>query len=107
MQYALRLCCRHGLKAAAVVIYSELQLFEEALDLALSVGASMPPFLSFINDVVCKMNDMELAKFVADAPVHDIGLQKKLWRTIGKKLASMEKSMPECVYVFTRLHVEV
>ena len=38
MEYALRLCVKEGKRRACVVIYSAMGLYEEAVELALSVN---------------------------------------------------------------------
>merc|ERR1712054_731586 len=60
LKYALRLCTKYNKKRACVLIYSQMGLFEEAVDLALTV-------------------DLELAKDNADRPEDDEALRKKLW----------------------------
>ncbi|KAH3760124.1 vacuolar protein sorting protein 18 [Pelomyxa schiedti] len=63
-KYALRLCTKLGKKRACVVIYSNMNMHEEAVDLALGV-------------------DIGLAKMQAQKP-EDEALKKRLWLKIAK-----------------------
>ncbi|KAK7491492.1 hypothetical protein BaRGS_00017321 [Batillaria attramentaria] len=63
VKYALRLCAEYDHKRACVHVYSLMGLYEEAVDMALSV-------------------DVELAKQQANKPDEDdLELRKKLWLT--------------------------
>lgn len=74
LKYALRLCTKYNKKRACVLIYSQMGLFEEAVDLALTV-------------------DLELAKDNADKPEDDEALRKKLWLKIAKHVVVNEKEI--------------
>jgi tetratricopeptide (TPR) repeat protein len=79
LKYALRLCARHGKMAACVHIYSQMGLFEEAVDLALKV-------------------DIELAKANADRPdPEDLELRKKLWLRIARHVVEEEKDIAKAI----------
>ena len=73
LDYALRLCKKHGRIQACVLIYSRMGLYENSVDLALEKG------------------DLELAKENADRPEDDLDLRKKLWLKIAKYVVQ-EKS---------------
>ena len=74
LKYALRLCSEHQQKKACVHIYSTMGLYEEAVDLALSV-------------------DLELAKQNADKPEDDYELRKKLWLKIARHVVEKEEDI--------------
>ncbi|XP_046364864.1 vacuolar protein sorting-associated protein 18 homolog isoform X1 [Haliotis rufescens] len=75
LKYALRLCSEYGHKRACVHVYSLMGLYEEAVDMALSV-------------------DVELAKTQADKPDEDdIELRKKLWLRIARHVVEEEKDI--------------
>ncbi|KAJ8378135.1 hypothetical protein AAFF_G00247730 [Aldrovandia affinis] len=65
LKYALRLCAEHGYHRACVLVYRIMELYEEAVDLALQV-------------------DVDLAKSCADLPEDDEELRKKLWLKIAR-----------------------
>ena len=66
VKYALRVCIQEGKKEACVFIYSLLGLYEEAVELALTV-------------------DIQLAKFCADK-AEDEETRKKLWLLVARFL---------------------
>ncbi|KAG0169863.1 hypothetical protein DFQ28_011330 [Apophysomyces sp. BC1034] len=66
LDYALRLCSQNGRTQSCVHIYSQMGLYEEAVNLAL------------------KYHDLELARINADKPDEDDALRKKLWLSIAK-----------------------
>lgn len=72
LQYALRLCTQEGKKPACVHIYSTMHLFQEAVDLALTV-------------------DIDLACLHANKPEDDPELRKKLWLRIAKHVIERDK----------------
>jgi vacuolar protein sorting-associated protein 18 len=45
LQYALRLCTQHGKAQACILIYGAMGLYEEAVELALTVRAGHAPSL--------------------------------------------------------------
>ncbi|XP_060604108.1 vacuolar protein sorting-associated protein 18 homolog isoform X2 [Ruditapes philippinarum] len=75
LKYALRLCLEYGHKRECVHIYSLMNLYEEAVDLALTV-------------------DVELAKSEANKPDEDdYELRKKLWLRIARHVVEEEKDV--------------
>ncbi|XP_039596994.1 vacuolar protein sorting-associated protein 18 homolog [Polypterus senegalus] len=74
LKYALRLCAEHGHHKACVHVYKIMELYEEAVDLALQV-------------------DVDLAKSCADLPEDDEELQKKLWLKIARHVVQEEKDV--------------
>eukprot|EP01094_Clydonella_sp_ATCC50884_P020588 TRINITY_DN4318_c0_g1_i1.p1 TRINITY_DN4318_c0_g1~~TRINITY_DN4318_c0_g1_i1.p1 ORF type:complete len:849 (+),score=315.48 TRINITY_DN4318_c0_g1_i1:254-2800(+) len=77
-EYALRLCMKEGRHNACVHIYSAMGLYEEAVELALTV-------------------DVELAKENADKPEDDEELRKKLWLKIAKHVVEHQKSIKQAM----------
>ncbi|CAG8443250.1 6027_t:CDS:10 [Acaulospora colombiana] len=75
MDYALRLCSQHKRMQSCVHIYSNMGLFEEAVDLAL------------------KQNDLELARINADKPEDDPALRKKLWLKIARHVVEKKQDI--------------
>ncbi|CAG8471874.1 10031_t:CDS:10 [Dentiscutata erythropus] len=75
MDYALRLCSQNGRTQSCVHIYSNMGLFEEAVDLAL------------------KHNDLELAGINADKPDDDESLRKKLWLKIARHVVEKKQDI--------------
>ncbi|XP_077978049.1 vacuolar protein sorting-associated protein 18 homolog isoform X1 [Glandiceps talaboti] len=78
LKYALRLCSEHDLKDACVHIYTTMELYEEAVDLALQV-------------------DVELAKANANRPEEDDELRKKLWLRIARHVVEEEKDVSKAM----------
>ncbi|KAF6133683.1 VPS18 core subunit of CORVET and HOPS complexes [Phyllostomus discolor] len=74
LKYALRLCAEHGHHHACVHVYKVLELYEEAVDLALQV-------------------DVDLAKQCADLPEEDEELRKKLWLKIARHVVQEEEDV--------------
>ncbi|KAL5007275.1 hypothetical protein ScPMuIL_016081 [Solemya velum] len=75
LKYALRLCSEHKQSRACVHIYSLMNLYEEAVDLALTV-------------------DVELAKQQAEKPDEDDEeLRKKLWLRIARHVVEEEEDV--------------
>ncbi|CAG8467025.1 8972_t:CDS:10 [Ambispora gerdemannii] len=72
LDYALRLCTQNGRMQSCVHIYSNMGLYEEAVDLALKHG------------------DLELARINADKPEDDEALRKKLWLKIARHVVEKE-----------------
>ncbi|KZT55917.1 hypothetical protein CALCODRAFT_497967 [Calocera cornea HHB12733] len=75
LDYALRLCKGLGLTSACVLIYSQMGLYENAVELALERG------------------DVELARINADKPEEDERLRKKLWLKIAKYVVQDKKDI--------------
>ncbi|XP_074661920.1 vacuolar protein sorting-associated protein 18 homolog [Tubulanus polymorphus] len=78
LKYALRLCSQHGLKRPCVHIYSTMNLFDEAVDLALQV-------------------DVDLAKKNADKPSDNEELRKKLWLRIARHVVEEDKDIKKAM----------
>ncbi|XP_030627233.1 vacuolar protein sorting-associated protein 18 homolog [Chanos chanos] len=78
LKYALRLCAEHGDLRACVHIYRIMELYEEAVDLALQV-------------------DVDLAKSCADLPEDDEELRKKLWLKIARHVVQEEKDVKKAM----------
>uniref|UniRef100_G1NF65 Vacuolar protein sorting-associated protein 18 homolog n=1 Tax=Meleagris gallopavo TaxID=9103 RepID=G1NF65_MELGA len=78
LKYALRLCAEHGHHHACVHIYKVMELYEEAVDLALQV-------------------DVDLAKSCADLPEDDEELRKKLWLKIARHVVQEEKDVKKAM----------
>lgn len=91
VKYALRLCAECDLKRACVHIYSLMNLYEEAVDMALLV-------------------DVELAKQQADKPDEDDrDMRKKLWLRIARHVVEEEKDIKramEFLHECDRLKIE-
>ncbi|CAO3584041.1 unnamed protein product [Absidia cylindrospora] len=75
LDYALRLCSQNGRTQSCVHIYSQMGLYEEAVNLAL------------------QNHDIELACINADKPEDDDALRKKLWLTIAKQVVGENKDI--------------
>ncbi|GAA6004427.1 hypothetical protein JCM10207_000722 [Rhodosporidiobolus poonsookiae] len=75
LDYALRLCRAHGRVHACVVIYSQMGLYERAVDLAL------------------EHDELELAKTCADKPDEDEMLRKKLWLKVAKHVVGKKNDI--------------
>eukprot|EP01104_Vermistella_antarctica_P010093 TRINITY_DN2663_c0_g1_i4.p1 TRINITY_DN2663_c0_g1~~TRINITY_DN2663_c0_g1_i4.p1 ORF type:complete len:947 (-),score=277.56 TRINITY_DN2663_c0_g1_i4:38-2878(-) len=78
LKYALRLCTLHDKALACVLIYSKMELYEEAVELALKV-------------------DLDLAKINADKPEDDDELRKKLWLRIARHVVEEEKDIKKAM----------
>ncbi|KAI1897288.1 hypothetical protein AGOR_G00081780 [Albula goreensis] len=78
LKYALRLCAEHGYLRACVLVYRIMELYEEAVDLALKV-------------------DVDLAKSCADLPEDDEELRKKLWLKIARHVVQEEKDVKKAM----------
>ncbi|XP_061560865.1 vacuolar protein sorting-associated protein 18 homolog [Phycodurus eques] len=78
LKYALRLCAEHGYLRACVLVYRIMELYEEAVDLALQV-------------------DVDLAKSCADLPEDDEELRKKLWLKIARHVVQEEKDVKKAM----------
>uniref|UniRef100_A0A4W5PWN4 Vacuolar protein sorting-associated protein 18 homolog n=1 Tax=Hucho hucho TaxID=62062 RepID=A0A4W5PWN4_9TELE len=78
LKYTLRLCAEHGYLQACVLVYKIMELYEEAVDLALQV-------------------DVDLAKSCADLPEDDEELRKKLWLKIARHVVQEEKDVKKAM----------
>lgn len=68
--FALRLCIEHHRTLSCVHIYTSMGQYLQAVDLALSHG------------------EVDLAAVIADRPVGDPALRKKLWLAVARKVIS-------------------
>ncbi|KAK9470374.1 Pep3/Vps18/deep orange family-domain-containing protein [Dipodascopsis tothii] len=73
--FALRLCIKHERVQSCIFIYSSMKLYEEAVNLAL------------------EHDNVELASIVADRPLDDAALRKKLWLRVAKRVIYKEKGI--------------
>ncbi|XP_003224830.1 vacuolar protein sorting-associated protein 18 homolog [Anolis carolinensis] len=78
LKYALRLCAEHGHHRACVHVYKVMEMYEEAVDLALQV-------------------DVDMAKSCADLPDEDEELRKKLWLKIARHVVQEEKDVKKAM----------
>ncbi|CAI5763982.1 vacuolar protein sorting-associated protein 18 homolog [Podarcis raffonei] len=78
LKYALRLCAEHGHHRACVHVYKVMEMYEEAVDLALQV-------------------DVDMAKSCADLPEDDEELRKKLWLKIARHVVQEEKDVKKAM----------
>ncbi|XP_076873703.1 vacuolar protein sorting-associated protein 18 homolog [Brachyhypopomus gauderio] len=78
LKYALRLCAEHQNLQACVLVYKIMELYEEAVDLALQV-------------------DVDLAKSCADLPEDDEELRKTLWLKIACHVVQEEKDVKKAM----------
>lgn len=82
-KYALRLCTQENKVCACVAIYGTMGLYEEAVDLALSV-------------------DLNLAMKNADLAEDDTDMKKKLWLRIARHVVKEEKNIDKAMSVLQR-----
>jgi vacuolar protein sorting-associated protein 18 len=82
--FALRLCISHKRVQSAVHIYTTMQRYAEAVDLAL------------------KFEYVDLAAEVADRPGNDEVLRKKLWLKVAKKVIRREKGIKAAITFLKR-----
>jgi len=78
LKYALRVCTQHNQKTACVHIYSQMGLYEEAVNMALKV-------------------DIELAKINANKPEDDDALRKKLWLRIARHVVEEDRNIKKAI----------
>ncbi|XP_053330485.1 vacuolar protein sorting-associated protein 18 homolog isoform X2 [Spea bombifrons] len=78
LKYALRLCAEHEHHHACVHVYRVMEMYEEAVDLALKVS-------------------VDLAKSCADLPTEDEELKKKLWLKIARHVVQEEKDVKKAM----------
>ncbi len=78
LKYALRLCSQHKMLRGQVLIYGLMNLFEEAVELALNF-------------------DLELAKTYAAKPEDDDPLKKRLWLRIAKHVVTGEGNIKKAM----------
>ncbi|KAI9818487.1 MAG: hypothetical protein M1827_000546 [Pycnora praestabilis] len=77
--FALRLCIQHKRIQSCVHIYSSMELYLQAVELAL------------------KHNEVELASIVADRPDSNSALRKKLWLAVAKSVISQSSSIKTAI----------
>ncbi|OCK79677.1 hypothetical protein K432DRAFT_426329 [Lepidopterella palustris CBS 459.81] len=77
--FALRLCIQHKRVQSCVHIYSSMQQYVQAVDLAL------------------KYDEVELASTVADRSDTDPALRKKLWLAVAKKVISQSSGIKTAI----------
>lgn len=82
--FALRLCIKHERVQSCIFIYSSMGLYEEAVNLAL------------------KHDNVELASVVADRPMSDAPLRKKLWLRVAKRVVNKEKGIKSAIEFLER-----
>ncbi len=91
-QYALRLCSQNGLLQSCIHIYSQLGLFEAAVDLALKVIILARQRGNLLT--LSQMDDVELARVNADRPDEYQGhVRKKLWLKIAKHVVQKKNDI--------------
>jgi sugar-specific transcriptional regulator TrmB len=83
--FALRLCIQHKRVQSCVHIYSSMQQYVSAVDLAL------------------KYDEIELASSVADRSNTEPGLRKKLWLAIAKKVISQSSGIKTAIEFLRRV----
>ncbi|KAF2457272.1 Pep3/Vps18/deep orange family-domain-containing protein [Lineolata rhizophorae] len=83
--FALRLCIQHARVQSCVHIYSAMQQFAQAVDLAL------------------KHDEVELAAVVADRPAdEDPALRKKLWLKVARKVIGQSQGIKAAISFLKR-----
>lgn len=75
LDYALRVCSQNDRTQSCVHIYSQMGLFEDAVDLAL------------------EHRNLDLARINADKPEDDDELRKRLWISIAKYVIQDNKDI--------------
>ena len=78
MQYALRLCNQWKRFDACIVLYGELGLYEEAVDLALKVNYKIEIISSYF-----KHDDEELAGIYANRASENENMSRQMWLKIS------------------------
>ena len=82
--FALRLCIAHQRVQSCVHIYSTMEQYGSAVDLAL------------------KYDEVDLAANVADTPDIDPAIRKKLWLKVAKKVIGREKGIKSAIEFLKR-----
>ncbi|KAH8598072.1 vacuolar protein sorting protein-like protein DigA [Bisporella sp. PMI_857] len=77
--FALRLCIEHSRVQACVHVYSTMGQYLQAVELALS------------------HSEIDLASLIADRPVSDPSLRKKLWLAVAKKVISQANGIKTAI----------
>lgn len=82
--FALRLCIEHSRVQSCVHIYSTMGQYLQAAELAL------------------EHSDIELASIIADRPISDPPLRKKLWLAVAKKVISQSNGIKTAIEFLKR-----
>lgn len=82
--FALRLCIQHKRTLACVHIYTNMGQYVQAVDLALS------------------HNEIDYASIIADRPVSNPALRKKLWLAVAKKIISQSNGIKTAIEFLKR-----
>ncbi|KAI1878104.1 uncharacterized protein JN550_000286 [Neoarthrinium moseri] len=77
--FALRLCIQHKRTLACVHIYTNMGQYVQAVDLALS------------------HNEIEYASIIADRPMDNPALRKKLWLAVARKVISQSNGIKAAI----------
>ncbi|KAH6684324.1 vacuolar protein sorting protein-like protein DigA [Halenospora varia] len=82
--FALRLCIQHSRVQSCVFIYSTMGQYLQAVELALA------------------HDEVDLASIIADRPVSDPPLRKKLWLAVAKKVISQSNGIKTAIEFLKR-----
>ncbi len=82
--FALRLCIQHSRVQSCVHIYSTMGQYLQAVELALA------------------HSEIELASIIADRPVGNAALRKKLWLAVAKKVISQSNGIKTAIEFLKR-----
>ncbi|KAI1282464.1 vacuolar protein sorting protein-like protein DigA [Xylaria sp. FL0933] len=82
--FALRLCIQHKRTLSCVHIYTNMGQYVQAVDLALS------------------HNEIEYASIIADRPISDPPLRKKLWLAVARKVISQSNGIKTAIEFLKR-----
>lgn len=82
--FALRLCIQHSRVQSCVYIYSSMGQYLQAVELALA------------------QNEIDLASMVADRPVSNPPLRKKLWLAVARKVISQSNGIKTAIEFLKR-----
>ncbi|KAK9795718.1 putative Pep3/Vps18/deep orange domain-containing protein [Seiridium cardinale] len=82
--FALRLCIQHKRTLACVHIYTNMGQYVQAVDLALS------------------HNEIDYASIIADRPMNNPALRKKLWLAVAKKVISQSNGIKTAIEFLKR-----
>jgi hypothetical protein len=107
LDYALRLCSQNNRMQSCVHIYSQMGLFEEAVNLSLKVqyhhSPAIPHTLSNSISQSQQYHDLELARINADKPEDDDVLRKRLWLNIAKHVVQEKNDIKTQVKIRTMI----
>ncbi|KAI1104244.1 Pep3/Vps18/deep orange family-domain-containing protein [Jackrogersella minutella] len=82
--FALRLCIQHKRTLSCVHIYTNMGQYVQAVDLALS------------------HNEVEYASIIADRPISNPALRKKLWLAVARKVISQSNGIKTAIEFLKR-----